>query len=179
MWGQQKQSNDPRNNQHNPQYANYWAPLTRKRHIPPHPAEPRHTDHWAPRTRTRHRQEHRLQRPTERSDPTQHAKGRTDDCPGPRKGTATGRTGTQGGWGGSRGQAGPSCCPRCGGRRFASVGRLPTGISVPHLPCPIRYRWSCGPLTSPTFFVRFRADRRLCTRAIAQNSYAADTLRMG
>ena len=27
--GQQKQSNDPRNNQHNPQYANYWAPLTR------------------------------------------------------------------------------------------------------------------------------------------------------
>ena len=29
--GGQKQSNDPRNNQHNPQYANYWAPLTRKR----------------------------------------------------------------------------------------------------------------------------------------------------
>ena len=28
VWGQQKQSNDPRNNQHNPQYANYWAPLT-------------------------------------------------------------------------------------------------------------------------------------------------------
>ena len=27
--GQQKQSNDPRNNQHNPQYANYWAPLTK------------------------------------------------------------------------------------------------------------------------------------------------------
>ena len=24
--GQQKQSNDPGNNQHNPQYANYWAP---------------------------------------------------------------------------------------------------------------------------------------------------------
>ena len=38
--GQQIQSNDPRNNQHNPQYANYWAPLTRKRHIPPHPAQP-------------------------------------------------------------------------------------------------------------------------------------------
>ena len=37
VWGQQKQSNDPRNNlQHNPQYANCWAPLTRKRHIPPH-----------------------------------------------------------------------------------------------------------------------------------------------
>ena len=27
--------------------------------------------------------EHRPQRPTERSDPTQHAKGRTGDCPGP------------------------------------------------------------------------------------------------
>ena len=32
MCGRQKQSNDPGNNQHNPQYANYWAPLTRKRH---------------------------------------------------------------------------------------------------------------------------------------------------
>ena len=41
--GRQKQSNDPGNNQHNPQYANYWAPLTHKRHIPPHPAQPRHT----------------------------------------------------------------------------------------------------------------------------------------
>ena len=27
-----------------PQYANYWAPLTRKRHIPPHPAQPQHTN---------------------------------------------------------------------------------------------------------------------------------------
>ena len=72
-----------------PQYANYWAPLTRKRHIPPHSAQPQHTNHWAPRTRKRHQQEHRSQRPTERSDPTQHAKGRTGDCPGPRKETAT------------------------------------------------------------------------------------------
>ena len=85
VWGQQKQSNDPGNNQHNPQYANYWAPLTRKRHIPPHSAQPQHTNHWAPRTRKRHQQEHRPQRPTERSDPTQHAKGRPGDCPGPRK----------------------------------------------------------------------------------------------
>ena len=45
--GQQEQSNDPRNNQHNPQYANYWPPLPRKRHIRPHPAQPRHTNHWA------------------------------------------------------------------------------------------------------------------------------------
>ena len=38
--GRQKQSND-----------NYSAPLTRTRHIPPHPAQPRHTNRWAPRTR--------------------------------------------------------------------------------------------------------------------------------
>ena len=30
--GRQKQSNDPGNNQHNPKYTNYWAPLTRKAH---------------------------------------------------------------------------------------------------------------------------------------------------
>ena len=83
--------------QHNPQYANYWAPLTRKRHIPPHPAQPQHTNDWAPRTRKRHQREHRPQRPTERSDPTQHAKGRTGDCPGPRKGATTRRNVTQGG----------------------------------------------------------------------------------
>ena len=69
------------------QPINYWAPLTRKRHIPPHSAQPQHTNHWALRTRKRHQQEHRPQRPTERSDPTQHAKGRPGDCPGPRKET--------------------------------------------------------------------------------------------
>ena len=79
-----------------PQYANYWAPLTHKRHTMPHSAQPQHTDYWAPRTRKRHQQEHRPQRPTERSDPTQHAKGRTGDCPGPRKGTTTRRNVTQG-----------------------------------------------------------------------------------
>ena len=46
-------------------YANYWAPLTRKRHIPPHPAQPQHTNHWAPRPRKRHQQEHRPQRPSD------------------------------------------------------------------------------------------------------------------
>ena len=101
--GRQKQSNDPGNNQHNPQYANYWAPLTHKRH-PPHPAQPRHTNDWAPRTRKRHQQEHRPQRPTERSDPTQHAKGRTGDCPGPRKGATTRRNVTQGVGGGGYGR---------------------------------------------------------------------------
>ena len=45
----------------------------------------------------RHQQEHRPQRPTESSDPTQHAKGRTGDRPGPRKGATTRRNVTQGG----------------------------------------------------------------------------------
>ena len=80
-----------------PQYANHMAPLTRKRHIPPDPAQPRHTNHWAPRTRKRHQQEPLPQRPTESSDPTQHAKGRTGDCPGPRKETTTRRNVTQAG----------------------------------------------------------------------------------
>ena len=87
----------PRQQPAHPQYANYWAPLTRKRHTMPHPAQPRHTNHWAPRMRKRHQQEHRLQRPTESSNPTQHAKGRTGDCPGPRKETTTRRNVTQGG----------------------------------------------------------------------------------
>ena len=77
-------------------HANYWAPLTRKRHTPPHPAQPQHANYWAPRTRKRHQQEHPPQRPTERSDPTQHAKGRTGDRPGPRKGATTRRNVTRG-----------------------------------------------------------------------------------
>ena len=71
-------------------------PLTRKRRIPPHSAQPRYTNDWAPRTRKRHRQEHRPQRPTERSDPTQHAEESTGDCPGPRKETTTRRNVTRG-----------------------------------------------------------------------------------
>ena len=80
-----------------PEYANYWAPLMRKRHTMPHPAQPRHTNHWARRTRKRHQQEHRPQRPTESNDLAQQAKGRTGDCPGPRKETTTRRNVTQGG----------------------------------------------------------------------------------
>ena len=90
----------PRQQPAHPQYANYWAPLTRKRHTMPHSAQPQHTNHWAPRTRKRHQQEHRPQRPTEISNPTQHAKGRTGDCPGPRKGATTERNVTQVGGGG-------------------------------------------------------------------------------
>ena len=89
----------PRQQPAYPQYANYWAPLTRKRHTTPHSAQPQHTNDCAPRTRKRHQQEHRPQRPTESSNPTQHAKGRTGDCPGPRKGTTTRQNVTQGGGG--------------------------------------------------------------------------------
>ena len=86
----------PRQQPAQPQYANYCAPLTCKRHTMPHPAQPRHTNHWALRTRKRHQQEHRPQRPTESSNPTQHVKGRTGDCPGPRNETTTRRNVTQG-----------------------------------------------------------------------------------
>ena len=82
----------PRQQPAHPQYANYWAPLTRKRHTMSHSAQPQHTNYWAPRTQ----QEHRPQRPTESSNPTQHAKGRTGDCPGPCKGATTRRNVTQG-----------------------------------------------------------------------------------
>ena len=75
----------PRQQPAHPQYANYWAPLTRKRHTMPHSAQSQHANYWAPRTRKRHQQEHRPQRPTESSDPKQHAKGRTGDRPGPVK----------------------------------------------------------------------------------------------
>ena len=92
-----KNSQTTQQQQAHPQYANYWAPLTRKRHTMPHSAQSRHTNYWAPRTRKRHQQDHRPQRPTESSDPTQHAKGRTGDRPGPRKGATTRRNVTQGG----------------------------------------------------------------------------------
>ena len=94
---------DSKNSQTTPRTTNttsirqLLAPLTRKRHILPHPAQAA-----APRTRKRHQQEHQPQRPTERSDPTQHAKGRTGDCPGPRIETTTRRNVTQGGGGGLR-----------------------------------------------------------------------------
>ena len=83
----------PRQQPAHPQYTNYWVPLTRKRHTMPHSAQPQHTNYWAPRTQKR---QHRPQRLTERSDPTQHAKGRTGDCPGPRKGATTRRNVTWG-----------------------------------------------------------------------------------
>ena len=80
-----KTANQPLQQPAQPQYTNYWAPLTRKRHIMPHPAQPQHTNHWSQRTQKRHQHEHRPQRPTESSDPTQHAERRTGDCPCPVK----------------------------------------------------------------------------------------------
>ena len=91
-----KTVNQPPQQPAQPQYTNYWAPLTRNRHILPHTAQPQHTNHRAPRTQKRHQQEHWQQQPTESSDPMQHAKGRTGDCPGPRKETTTRRNVTQG-----------------------------------------------------------------------------------
>ena len=137
--GQQKQSNDPHNIQHNPQYVNYWAPLTGKRHIPPHPAQPQHTNDWAPRTRKRHQQEHRPQRPTERSDPTQHAKRRTGDCPGPRKETAPRRNVTQGAGGGLL----PLRGKESSHRRGRMLEKAHTGR-----PCAISLFWALG--STPT-----------------------------
>ena len=92
----------PRQQPAQPQYANYWAPLTHKRHTMPHPAQPRHINHWTPRTRKQHQQEHRPQRPQESNDPTQDAKGRMGDCPGPRKETTSRRNVTRGGGGQTR-----------------------------------------------------------------------------
>ena len=114
----------PRQQPAHPQYANYWAPLTRKRHILPHPAQPRHTNYWAPQTRKRHQQEQRPQRPTERNDLTQHAKGRTGECPGPRKETTTRRNVTQGG--GIMAvrpmtQGGHNCLIRKGGKSYGPL----------------------------------------------------------
>ena len=142
--GQQKQSNDPRNNQHNPRYANYWAPLTRTRHIPPHSAQSQHANHWAPRTRKRHQQEHRPQRPTERSDPTQHAKGRTGDRPGPHKEATTRRNVTRGG-GGARGTPTPQ-------------GPRPDGKAVaPRWPRGCRAVFSC--IFFNKYFIHFSLQR--------------------
>ena len=106
----------PRQQPAHPQYANYWAPLTRKRHTMPHSAQSQHANYWAPRRRKRHQQqEHRPQRPTESSDPTQHAKGRTGGRPGPRKGATTRRNVTRGGLSTHRGGGGGGGFTHCGG----------------------------------------------------------------
>ena len=108
----------PRQQPAHPQYANYWAPLTRKRHTMPHSAQSQHANYWAPRMR-KHQQEHRPQRPIESSNPTQHTKGRTGDRPGPRKGATTRWNVTQGGGGGQN----------CMGGGFREKGSIDRSIN--------------------------------------------------
>ena len=87
--------------------------------------------HWAPRTRKRHPQGHRPQRPTESNDPTQHAKGRTGDCPGPRKETTTRRNVTRGGGSRSR-RAEPHPLP--GTRKSTWFARKQSGAPLSSRP---------------------------------------------
>ena len=133
----------PRPQPAHPQYANYWAPLTRKRHTMPHSAQSQHANYWAPRTRKRHQQVHRPQWPTESSDPTQHTKGRTGDRRGPLKGATTRRNVTQGVGGGGLGGVGgfgggDGLCRPCGGGGGGGggVGFLPRGITASSLSEP-------------------------------------------
>ena len=151
-----------------PQYANYWAPLTPKRHIPPHSAQPQHTNYWAPRTRKRHQQEHRPQQLTERSDPTQHAKGRTGDCPGPSKGTSTRQNVTPGGGGGQRVRGG--ACRVSVGNRFARPLRcwaarvawgLAAGLAGPLWPLGDFSGTSISRSSPPGHFLRGPFARRI------------------
>ena len=86
-----------------------WAAKTEK-HPPQQPAQPQYASYWAPLTRKRHQQEHRPQQPTECSDPAQHAKGRTNECRGPCNETATRWNVTPGGWGGMGGDVGGIHC---------------------------------------------------------------------
>ena len=134
-----------------PRYANYWAPLPQKRH-PPQPAQPRHTSHWAPQMRKRHQQEHRPQRPTKCSDPTQHGKGITGDCPGPRKETATRQNVTQGGWD----KAPQSCCSPGSRRRplTSCHSRRSRGLPSPRPTWVTKNHQSC--CVGPPFLFRPR-----------------------
>ena len=77
----------PRQQPAHPQYANYWAPLTLTFNTAPtlQPLGSANAETTPARA------------PAAAADPTQHAEGRTCDCPGPRKGATTRRTVTQGG----------------------------------------------------------------------------------
>ena len=52
---------------------------------PQQPAQPQFANYWAPPMRKRHHKEHGLQRPTERSDATQHAEEEPVTVQGPVK----------------------------------------------------------------------------------------------
>ena len=92
-------------------------------------------------------QEHRPQRPTESSDPTQHAKGRMGDCLGPRKGATTRQNVTQGGGGGTpRGCRGGWTPSASGAQGMALVMRAPLRVRRPgsELPSNTEQRATCA-----------------------------------
>ena len=167
----------PRQQPAHPQYANYWAPLTRKRHIMPHSAQSQHTNYWAPRTRKRHQQEHRSQRPTESSNPTQHVKGRTGDRPGPRKGATTRRNVTQGEGGVTEGHQPPRLIAIAAGQ---STGERISFVADRLLASPPVSGW---PLARPTPCLPVQAPGRArnvvrqvrgsvkCTRAAGRSPF--------
>ena len=163
----------PRQQPAHPQYANYWAPLTRKRHTMPHSAQPRHANYWAPRTRKRHQQEHRPQRPTERSDPTQHAKGRTGDRPGPRKETTTRRNVTQGG----RSVWWPGDPLRAGAYGSVRTGCLPAVSNVLEV---LRY-WPVGaaPCTVPVLLSQRKEPMATSLKRLFSDFCWSPALRLG
>ena len=86
------------------------------------------------------------QRPTERSDPTQRAKGRTGDCPGPREGTTIRWNVTQGGWLG----IGEICNGKINSksvvRSSASADAVPPPplFGVIHVTYPQVWQWMCN-----------------------------------
>ena len=131
-----------------------WAAETVKR-APQQPAHPQCATHWAPLTRKRGRKEHRPQRPTGSGDPTQHAKGRTGDCPGPHKETTTRRNVTQGGLTCQTGDPPPPHTPTQWTLRNNQIGRQNTLLALvdrgtesspPHsTPFVVNGEWDCTP----------------------------------
>ena len=93
-----------------PEDGGAWTAKTVKR-PPQQPAQPQYANYWEPLKRQQ--QAHRPQWPTQSSDRTQHAKGRTGDCPGPCKETTTRRNVTQGVGGEAGGQALNNIAERC------------------------------------------------------------------
>ena len=97
-----------------------------------------------------HQREHRPQRPTESSDPTQHAKGRTGDCPGPRKETTTRRIVTQAGGGCYAGTPALYQVSWIAERGGGGARGVSWGYPYPPLPChfprPPRCCWGGGGL---------------------------------
>ena len=94
---------------------------------PQQPARPRDTNHWAPLTRKQHQQEHRGRQNA--GDPTQHAKGRTGDCPSPTECHAGGRV--VGGGGLVIDQRG------FGWQLLVSSSNLYSPVEPPTIPCPL------------------------------------------